>query len=563
MTEHRPDPKLSTTVPEQEPFIPPRYLLILSALGLAVAVFVALTQPSFNVIGYGGLAFAILALLAWVLLAPQEAKAVLTGRTARFGGTSLIVTLIVLAALIAVYTLVRSQNLRWDLTESDFYSLTDESRQAIAAIGADPNIAPIKVLAFYTAAQASMRDQDIVLLDDYVTTSAGKISYEFVDPDRSPQQAQLYGVTGSAQIVVVGQDESGALDVENAERLSFMSQGDLTNAILKVAASGSFNAYFLTVQDGATNAMSVLKTSLTDSYDWNVRDVTVIDLASPQSDVRLNDPNLDGEVMIIPGGTRALNDDELALITDYVNAGGDLIIFAGMNLNTEGTSLATADNLSDYLYENFGLRFNNDVVVDPAQAFQSPLLPVATTLDSTSFITTNGVAAGQTAIIYEVPNSIEVAATPPQNVIVTPLVRSSADSYALSDLQAVLGGTIDKGEADPEGPFVLAASAENTQTGARVVLFSSISVAVDDYAMFQNVGNLSVAFNSLVWATNYDSYFTQITVQQQQRPQDMPIFADEQTLRNIYFVTIILLPLGVIALGIIVWWQNRERARAR
>ena len=47
-----------------------------------------------------------------------------------------------------------------------------------------------------------------------------------------------------------------------------------------------------------------------------------------------------------------------------------------------------------------------------------------------------------------------------------------------------------------------------------------------------------MAFNSLIWTTNFNDYFTQITVQQQQRPQDPPIFADQQTMRNINFITI-------------------------
>jgi len=50
-------------------------------------------------------------------------------------------------------------------------------------------------------------------------------------------------------------------------------------------------------------------------------------------------------------------------------------------------------------------------------------------------------------------------------------------------------------------------------------------------------------------------------VQQQQRPQDQPIFADEQSLRNINFITIFILPFGVLLIGVLVWWNNRERAR--
>src|SRR5664279_2849812 len=134
---------------QQEPFIPPQYLLILSGLGFLVAVIVALTQPEFGVVGFGALAFGILALLMWVLLAPKTARAVFTGRTARFGGTSLLVTVLLLVVLVGIYAVVRNLNLRRDLTQTNSFSLSDESRKAIAAIGTDPNAPKVHMIAFY------------------------------------------------------------------------------------------------------------------------------------------------------------------------------------------------------------------------------------------------------------------------------------------------------------------------------------------------------------------------------------------------------------------------------
>ena len=249
------------------------------------------------------------------------------------------------------------------------------------------------------------------------------------------------------------------------------------------------------------------------------------------------------------------------MIQDYVAKGGDLVIMAGTNLNTDKTSLATSDNLNNWLMQDFGVSFNKDVVIDKTQAFQSPLLPVATNLDSSSFITSNGIPVGQAALVFEDAEQHQRRRDTPANVTVKSLVRSTSASYSKSNLQDVLDNNIDKADGDPAGPFVLAASAENTQTHARVILLGSTSLGNDQYASFQNIDNLSVTFNSLIWATNFNDYFTQITVQQQQRPQDQPIFADAQSLRNINFITIVMLPFGVLLIGVLVWWNNRERAR--
>ena len=125
----------------------------------------------------------------------------------------------------------------------------------------------------------------------------------------------------------------------------------------------------------------------------------------------------------------------------------------------------------------------------------------------------------------------------------------------------MLNNEIEKADGDTDGPLVLAASANNIATGAHITLMGSTSLGSDTFASFQNIDNLSVTFNSLIWSTNFNDYFTQITVQQQQRPQDQPIFADEQSLRNISLISMIILPFGVLVIGVLVWWNNRERAR--
>jgi hypothetical protein len=305
--------------------------------------------------------------------------------------------------------------------------------------------------------------------------------------------------------------------------------------------------------------MTSVKQLLTEQFDWTVEDISLIELTSPSGEYTLNDANLDGEVIIIPGGSTPLAPEEIEILQTYLNNGGDLVIFGGTNLNADVISLATDPVLNEMLFVNFGVRMNNDVVIDETQAFQSPLLPVSIDFDRASFITTNGVNPSQPVAIFEAPHSITLSDAPPANVTVTALMRSSEEAYARLDIATLL---TEEEIARPEGvenqAHILAASAENAATGAKVVLIGSTSLARDTYSVL-NVDNLSIAFNSLIWATNYDSFFTQITVQQQQRPQDAPLFADQQTVRNISFVTVVLIPFGILAIGVYIWWSNRER----
>ncbi|MBI5669630.1 MAG: GldG family protein [Chloroflexi bacterium] len=566
-------------VNEQEAFIPPYYMLILALVGFVVALGVLVTQPTFNVVGWGALGIAVLSLVAWVLMAPEQARSVVTGRTARFGGTSLLVTVIFLVALIAIYVVVRGRDWRVDLTERDTFSLTEESRQAIAGIGADPNVPQVTLLAFYNAIQAGQRDQNALLFEDYAKTSQGKISYEFIDPERSPAQAELYKITRPGQIAVVAVNEDGTLDTENAELVNFFSQDELTNAILRVAAQGDFRAYFLNVDgglqltDSGASGMSLLNDSLTQRYDWTTQQVSLFDLMGQDSEIKLDDPAIDGKVLVIPGGDQPLSDEEMQFIADYVNKGGSLVIFAAPSIRgtagsdgqatfSQNQPLALAENMSNFLWENFGVRFTSDLIVDPTLSVQSPLIPVATDFSSTNYITQN-FRPNQEGIVFELPHSIEIAPTLPANVTVDELAKTSAESFAKQDIQAVLqsDGAIQAEESDPKGPFVLAVAAENSATGARVVLFGSESIPANNFALGSGIVNLDAAFNSLVWATRFNDFFSTVNIQSAARPQDTPVFASDQTLRGIQLLTLFLLPFGVLAIGFFVWWNNRSRAR--
>jgi len=565
-----PNPNLD----EQEPFIPPYYMLILAGIGFVIAIVSALTQASVSVVGWGGLGLAILALVVWAFMAPDQLRSILTGRTARYGGTTVVVTVLFLAALIAIYSVVKSRNIRADLTQVDTFSLNEQTRKAISGLALEPKAPNIKIFAFYTSAQAGRKDQDTVLFDDYVKTSNNKISYEFVDPDRNPGVAQQYKITSNGQLAVVPLDDKGQPQVDKAQPVSLTDQENLTNAILRVAASGNFHAYFMSVEGGlkltdtADTGLSQLNNQLTNVFNWKTQEVSLIDLTAPNSTVKLNDPTVDGSVLVIPGGTGALPDAQIKFITDYLDKGGKLVIFAAP-MNADGKpTLATADNLSTYLYNSFGIRFAKNVILDEVQAAtsQSPFYPAAVDFDSSSYITKDFSSAGGRAfMIFETTDSIDVAPTAPTDVTVTQLVKSGKDAYAKTDpkiLTTTDASQYKAADTDPKGPFVLMASAENTKTGARVVLVGSQAAASNQFAslLSANVLDLELTARSLFWTTKFDDFFSKIpSLQPTQKPQDQPIVMDGQLSRTINFVLIILLPFGVLIIGIIVWWTGRER----
>ncbi|NWF69579.1 MAG: Gldg family protein [Chloroflexi bacterium] len=566
--------------PENEPFIPPNILLGLAALGLTVALFVRLTQPQFGVIGWGTLAFTVLALAAWAVLAPEQAREFMRGRALRFGGVSVFVTVLVLAVLVVSYGFIKDRGWRADLTESEEFTLTEDARAAMRVVANDPNVPPMRILAFYGGDQADRRDQDTVLFEDYIeaaTSDAGvaKLSYQFVDPDRNPTQVELYGVL-PGQLVVVEINPDGTENIENKQVVDPNAaqfggpdfQTSLTNAILRVGASGDFRAYFLSVQDGlelddeGDEGLSIIRDSLVDRFGWNVQQLTAVQLSGPQSTVTLNDPAADGEVLIVPGGSEALRDSDLQTIIDYVDAGGNLIIFADLGAENDGESLATAENMGRWLWDAFGVRFSQEVVLDQSLSLQTPIQPASVEFSDSNYITAS--FGGQDAVVFFAPHALEIADTLPTNVSVTELAFSSDQAYSKT-LEELLNEEINPTDSDPTGRFVLALVAENSATGARVVLFGSTNLASNGWAQASSLGvrNIDMAFNAIVWVTGFNDFFVEQIprVEESFDPQDAPFAATQQEIRNINVLTLLVLPFGVLLIGVLVWWFSRERAQ--
>jgi ABC-type uncharacterized transport system involved in gliding motility auxiliary subunit len=552
----------------QPPIIPPQILLYVALFGFVIALAVAFTEPTFTIVGAAGLGVGVMSLLGWAILNPTALREFLTGRALRYGGASVFVTVLVLTALVMLYIAIRSLGLQVDLTETQSFSLTTESAQAIEVLGADPNLPEIKLMAFYGNTSAGRRDRDTVLFDQYVSASNGKISYEFINPERAPEIAQQYEVTRDGQIAVVRLGEDGVPDLENRENVAILSQDALTNAVLRVASTGDFRAYFLSVDGGLTldrtdttltAGLVSIRDQLVDRYKWTVEQIGVLDILGGEID--LQDAAADGVVLLIPGGTEPLNDEALAVITDFLDAGGDALIFADAGLSEDGVSLATADNFTAYLNENYGASFSRDIMLDPTQTLRgSPLSIFTRTADETHPITASltGLNVG---FIFNIAHPLNLAEAAPENVTVTPVVSSGSNAY-LKPMADVIADNQAQAETDPTGVFPLAVAAENAETGSRVLLVGSTSVLLDRYAQFADVANLSLLFNGIVWATRFDEFFTGI--QQVQRPvlaQDSPINATSAQLSTINFLTVIVLPFGVLLLGLFVWWTGRERAQ--
>lgn len=558
-------PPNSTQAPNdpEAPIFPPWVLLAVAGVALFAMVFFLMTRREAGVEVFGALGVAVLSLFAWGLMNPDQLRDLLRGRAVSYGGTAVLVTVIFLIALVFVYIIVRQQGWKRDLSEQKILTLTEQARDIIGTIAADPTMPALKMIGFYGISDASYRDLAEILLDDVVNASSGKITYEFIDPDQNPLVLESYDAQPRTFIVgPVAAD--GTLNPDNIQTLAGIDQQSIIDALITASSTGSFNAYFLRVRDGVdfdtpeAGGGLLLSESLASRYKWTTKTVSMLDLTDTTPTVTLNDPNVNGEVMVIGGGTEPLTADQVKVITDYLDKGGNLVIFAGLNLEG-GVPLAAAEPLSTYLYDNFAVKVNNDLVIDPdysiGNEFSFQAFPAAVDHFIVNDFKDNGI------LLFSGVHSIEVAPQPPAGVVTTILTSSSDTAYSKD--MANMTATIEKQDGDKTGAMPLVVASENAAKGSRVVIFGSLDSALNEASQYEaaSIYNTDLARNALIWAAGYDS-FRNIPSLEIVIPQPVPLFATDAQVSLVQFVAVLLLPMLILLAGGWRWWARRERERA-
>ncbi len=166
---------------------------------LAIKMFTLENTDGLNLAFQISIALLVVGLAAYAIMSPDSVRRFFTGRQARYGSNSLIITLAFIGIIIVVNVLAFQNpdflGAPWDLTEDKSNTLAPETLQALATL-------PDKVTAtaFYTASLNSTGAEELLL--KFKTNSKGKFDYKFVDPDQDPLSAREAGVTGDGKILL-------------------------------------------------------------------------------------------------------------------------------------------------------------------------------------------------------------------------------------------------------------------------------------------------------------------------------------------------------------------------
>lgn len=373
----------------------------------------------------GGLALLALYLFTHV----ENLRESVAGRKARYGTNTVVYTLMTLGVLVMINYLATQHSFRYDATEQGIFSIAPQTQQALENLETE-----IRVLAFFRPEEGAQAEQ---LLDSYAAAS-DRFTFEMVDPDERPQMAQEMEITQYGTLVIT--------DGEERTRITEVTEQALTNAVIRFTAAREKLVYYVTghgepdleaAQDPAGFSRFVA------SLGNEGNRVEELLLAA------VPDVPADADLLVVAAPQRAYLDNEVEALSRYLDRGGKALFL--LDPRADG-------GLAPMLAAR-GIVLGDDVLVDQVmQLFSGPTLGVEPIVaDYGSHPITQGFSQ---RTIFTLARSVTAAEELPDGVSVTPLARTSGNSWAESDVERLFGANeASLDEEDTGGPVPVAVAA--------------------------------------------------------------------------------------------------------
>jgi ABC-type uncharacterized transport system involved in gliding motility auxiliary subunit len=467
-------------------------------------------------------ALGALLMAAFCVFRFDRIKETMSLRSFRYGGNALAVSLMLFVILGMVNFIASRHSVRIDLSKGGQFSLAPQTKSVLKALKKD-----VRVTAFYKKeTQKPMED----LLQSYRYYSP-KFRYEFVDPDKKPAAAKLYGISAYETLVI----ECGT----NTEKITEKDEQALTNALIKATREGKKTVYFLDGH-GENDIESTEKTGYNTAKkavaDENY-DVKKINLASEK---RIPE---DCSILIVDGPQKAPFQSELDTIQAYLDRGGKALFMIDPEI----------DGFTGF-FDKWGLTLGNDVVLDVSGMGQlfgmGPWVPLVSSYESHPIVQKFRVMT-----FFPYSRSVTPKAAPEGGITVQSLIKTTSNGWAETDLRNPKA-QFDKGK-DRQGPITIAAvvSKESSGRKTRLVVFGDSDFGNNSY--FKSQGNGDLFLNTVSWLAEEEDL---ISIRAKQ-PEDRRVTLNAKQTSMVMYTTVIFMPLAAMLAGIWIYIKRERRSK--
>ncbi len=435
--------------------------------------------------------------------------------------------LVIVAVLVAANWLANRHNKSIDATSNKRFSLSDQTIKVVKGLNRDVNVTYFDKTSSFSGAGGA-RD----LLDRYKYLSP-KLHVEYIDPDKKPQIAKTAGVRNYGTIFV----DSG-LKKEEAKSLT---EEEITGALIRSLKSGDRNACFVTgsgehsLEESARTGYSSLKESV-EKNNYKIRTISLLEKPEIPKDCT---------VLLIGGPKYEYTEPAANAIKAFVEGGGRALFMIDPPLKLGRDESSGNPELVKVL-EGWGVTLNKDLALDTSGVGQifglSEVVPLVTGYESHAIVRD----LKEVATAFPLARTLEVKSA--DKVSAEKLFSTSANSYATTNLS---GPQIQiDTKKDKKGPLVLGAAGTYDGKGRFVVVGSSNWVTNN---IFRFNGNRDLFLNMMNWLSSDEDL---ISIRPKD-PEDRRLNVSGRQMSLIFYSSVVMLPLIVVASGFMVWWRRR------
>jgi len=453
--------------------------------------------------------------------------------------------LVIIAVLGAINFLANRYDKSYDATANKQFSLADQTIKVVKGLKNDVHI------AYFDEQTRFPQAKD--LLDRYSSLSP-KLHVDYIDPVKKPQQAKAAGFRRDVSILV----DSGA----RKEEAKTLSEEEVTGAIIRSLKSGERNACFLTgsgehsIDETDRSGYAVAKQAL----ERNNYKTKTISLLRPTADPNAPAPAAgaipaagkfevpkDCTVLIVAGPQHDYVQPEADAIKEYVENGGHALILLDPPVNL-GRNPIDDNTTLEAVLASWGVTVDKDLVLDTSGIGQvfglGPEVPLVASYESHPIVN----QMKDVATAFPLSRSLDMKNG--DKTSVAKLFTTTDSSVATNDLSS--GNIKLDPKKDKKGPLTLSvAGTYNGATPGRFVVVGSSLWLGNNFIRFN--GNRDMFLNMINWLTSDEDL---ISIRPK-APEDRPLNISPQKVNMLFWLSVVIFPLGVVAFGMATWWKRR------
>ena len=458
------------------------------------------------------------------------AKGWMQARQTKFAAYATVYILVILAVIVLANFFANRYNKSYDATANKRFTLSDQTKKVVGDLKQDVTI------SYFDRSNGMQNAKD--LLDRYHNLSP-KLHIQYVDLLKNPTLARAQNVTREGEAVIaVGsrREDAKTFDEEGVTGALIRALKGGEREVCVVSGHGEHRLDDSSQSDGFSGFQTIIQRD-----NYKVQSVNLQQKAEVPADCTM---------LVVAGPTGDYIQPEVDAIKKYVEGGGRALFMLDPPLQLGRRQISDNQALSSLL-DSWGVTPDKDLLLDESAASQllggGPEAPVIMQYDSHPIV--NDLTNISTA--FPLSRSLETKNT--DKTTITKLFSTSADSFATSDLAS---SEIRINPAkDKHGPFTLAVA--GTYTGAkpsdsgRFVVVGNSSWASNQALGFS--GNRNLLLNMINWLSSDEDLISIRPVQ----PEDRRITLNRQQFAIVRSVSQFILPLFVIAIGLMVWLKRR------